>query len=192
MITTITKICLVCNKELPATTEYFVKNYCCLYGLDRRCKECDKEHRRKNKAKIAETQRLGRIKNIEKAKARQQRYYESHKNDELQRSRFNFHKRTSAKLGLHANLTVEEWEYCLSYFNGHCAYCGKEVELTQEHVIPVSKGGTYTKDNIICACMECNTRKQKKNMQEWLKSQSFFTEEGLYRIEKYLELMKES
>jgi 5-methylcytosine-specific restriction endonuclease McrA len=40
-----------------------------------------------------------------------------------------------------------------------CQYCGSTKHLTLDHVIPTSKGGTHTWDNIVTACETCNNRK---------------------------------
>jgi len=40
-----------------------------------------------------------------------------------------------------------------------CQYCGSNRNLTLDHVIPVSKGGQDTWDNIVTACETCNNRK---------------------------------
>jgi 5-methylcytosine-specific restriction endonuclease McrA len=41
-----------------------------------------------------------------------------------------------------------------------CQYCGQERgKLTVDHVIPRSKGGTSTWDNIVTCCAPCNRRK---------------------------------
>ena len=40
-----------------------------------------------------------------------------------------------------------------------CAYCGSADELTFDHVVPRSKGGRTTWDNIVAACSPCNLRK---------------------------------
>ncbi|MCI5060559.1 MAG: HNH endonuclease [Alphaproteobacteria bacterium] len=47
----------------------------------------------------------------------------------------------------------------------HCQYCGdpfKTHQLTFDHVIPRSKGGKTSWDNIVAACRKCNTRKGHK------------------------------
>jgi 5-methylcytosine-specific restriction endonuclease McrA len=41
-------------------------------------------------------------------------------------------------------------------------YCGgehREIELTRDHVIPLSKGGKDRWSNVVTACRQCNTRK---------------------------------
>ena len=43
-----------------------------------------------------------------------------------------------------------------------CQYCGLQFplsELSLDHVVPRSRGGTTTWENIVCACVACNVRK---------------------------------
>jgi len=43
-----------------------------------------------------------------------------------------------------------------------CQYCGKKQptsELSLDHIIPRSMGGTSTWTNIVCACTKCNVKK---------------------------------
>ena len=43
-----------------------------------------------------------------------------------------------------------------------CLYCGDylyDCELTRDHVVPVSRGGTDTWENVVTACRLCNSRK---------------------------------
>lgn len=44
----------------------------------------------------------------------------------------------------------------------HCQYCGKKfstTELSLDHVVPRSQGGTASWENIVCCCVSCNVRK---------------------------------
>jgi 5-methylcytosine-specific restriction endonuclease McrA len=43
-----------------------------------------------------------------------------------------------------------------------CQYCGQQFamsELSLDHVVPRSRGGTTSWENIVCACVACNVRK---------------------------------
>ena len=43
-----------------------------------------------------------------------------------------------------------------------CQYCGKKfstTELSIDHVVPRSRGGQTTWDNVVCACLKCNVKK---------------------------------
>ena len=53
--------------------------------------------------------------------------------------------------------------------NNQCQYCGKKFptsELSLDHVVPRSKGGTSTWENIVCACVSCNVRKGGRTPKE--------------------------
>jgi 5-methylcytosine-specific restriction endonuclease McrA len=43
--------------------------------------------------------------------------------------------------------------------NWTCQYCGSHAQLTVDHVVPRSKGGLSTWDNIVASCAPCNRRK---------------------------------
>lgn len=50
-----------------------------------------------------------------------------------------------------------------------CQYCGKKpktTDLTIDHILPRSKGGTSTWENCVLACIRCNTRKGSKTLDE--------------------------
>ena len=40
-----------------------------------------------------------------------------------------------------------------------CQYCGASHDLTFDHVVPRSKGGRTTWENVVAACAPCNLRK---------------------------------
>ena len=61
-----TKVCTKCNKELPATKEFFYSDKKGKYGLHSRCKECMKEYRVKNRDKKAKRDKEYYAKNKDK------------------------------------------------------------------------------------------------------------------------------
>ncbi len=60
--------------------------------------------------------------------------------------------------------------------SGKCYYCGIEMRFfrdcsnnlipknycTKDHVLPRSKGGGHSMDNLVAACFECNVKKGDK------------------------------
>lgn len=43
--------------------------------------------------------------------------------------------------------------------NHRCQYCGSQTHLTIDHIIPKSRGGGCTWENIVTSCAPCNSRK---------------------------------
>lgn len=53
---------------------------------------------------------------------------------------------------------------------GECYYCNRIVgreNLTMDHIVPLSRGGTSRKGNIVAACKECNNKKKSLLPVEW-------------------------
>lgn len=90
-----------------------------------------------------------------------------------------------------SNFNNSDWKNCKAYFNNECAYCSKKLNnLTQDHVIPLSKGGNYTKDNILPVCRSCNSKKCDKDFIPWFREQPFYSKEKEEKILKYLSTFK--
>lgn len=47
-----------------------------------------------------------------------------------------------------------------------CQYCGSTKRLTLDHVVPRSKGGPHSWNNIVTACERCNSRKGDRTPQQ--------------------------
>ena len=50
--------------------------------------------------------------------------------------------------------------------NNKCQYCGATRSLTIDHVIPRSKGGEDSWDNLVVACASCNVKKGDKLLEQ--------------------------
>jgi 5-methylcytosine-specific restriction endonuclease McrA len=52
--------------------------------------------------------------------------------------------------------------------DGHrCQYCGRpDISLTVDHIIPVSRCGEETWENLVCACVACNNKKGDRTPDE--------------------------
>ncbi len=54
--------------------------------------------------------------------------------------------------------------------SGKCYFCGKKVkfkDITMDHLVPLSRGGRSTKDNLVPCCKACNTKKKGMMPLEW-------------------------
>ena len=54
--------------------------------------------------------------------------------------------------------------------SGKCYFCGKKTSfknLTMDHLVPLSRGGRSTKDNLVPCCKNCNNKKKSMLPLEW-------------------------
>lgn len=137
--------CKRCARDFPATSNYFRRDSTRRDGLYPYCKECQSAA---NAAWRAAAPGKHMITN---------------------------QRREARKLGLPATFTYADWERCLEYWSHSCAICGRPRglwhTLSQDHWIPVCKGGGYTPDNILPLCHGeggCNNRKREKHAHDWL------------------------
>ena len=52
-----------------------------------------------------------------------------------------------------------------------CRYCGKQLTrftATLDHVTPVAEGGDNSFENLVTACLDCNSRKNKRPVGDFL------------------------
>lgn len=52
------------------------------------------------------------------------------------------------------------------HYDFQCVYCGSFNNLTVDHVLPVSRGGKNTWENLVCACYSCNIKKGDRTPEE--------------------------
>lgn len=53
---------------------------------------------------------------------------------------------------------------------GACAYCGATgVPMQKDCVLPISRGGRYTAENVVPACASCNASKCNEEVTHWLR-----------------------
>ncbi|MCX7645463.1 MAG: HNH endonuclease [Rhodobacteraceae bacterium] len=45
-----------------------------------------------------------------------------------------------------------------------CQYCGAKGDLTFDHVVPRSRGGITSWENVVAACAQCNLRKGSRSL----------------------------
>lgn len=142
-------------------------------------KEINRRSYQKHREERRERIRKDRQENPEKYREYDQRKYQ--KSGLIQRRKYyqKHHEeciiavtnRKNLKKTYGPGITVEQWRDLCERFNNRCAYCGVHEEvlqilynqkLTRDHVIPLSKGGEHSIENIVPACHECNDKKGTK------------------------------
>jgi hypothetical protein len=67
------------------------------------------------------------------------------------------------------DLSDAEWIGLKGAWSG-CAYCGtSDKPLQRDCVLPISRGGRYTLDNVVPACASCNASKCNNEVTGWLR-----------------------
>jgi 5-methylcytosine-specific restriction endonuclease McrA len=95
-------------------------------------------------------------------RAAQRRYQGSHK-DRVRVARYRAAKRAAPV----NDLSDADWASLLEEFGGRCAYCGRDGAMEQDHVWPLSRGGSHTRSNVVPACRPCNASKGARTLGEW-------------------------
>ena len=94
------------------------------------------------------------------------RYYKYPKGTTpLEKKRFTNMRYKARKKEAIGNHTFGEWELLKKQYGYTCPACGRkepEIKLTEDHIIPLSKGGSDYIENIQPLCVSCNTRKYTK------------------------------
>lgn len=114
-------------------------------------REENRRYERLNRDKRREYQRRWRTTNPERANEKNHRY----------RAR----KRT-----LPSTMTKADWQRCVDYFGGRCAYCGASGKITRDHVIPITSPDCPgdVPANVVPTCASCNKGKCDSDLTAWL------------------------
>lgn len=90
------------------------------------------------------------------------------------------------------DLSIEEWQALLAAW-GACAYCGTVTGPFQKDcVLPISRGGRYTFDNVVPACRSCNASKCNDEVTGWLRRKRLDERAFLMRHVEVLAAWRES
>lgn len=69
--------------------------------------------------------------------------------------------------GVRATIPIDVKRAVYERDGSACTYCGATEDLALDHVVPWSRGGADTVDNLALACRSCNTQKGAKTPEEW-------------------------
>ena len=99
-------------------------------------------------------------------------------------------KRRTMKAKLEHSFTNNDWKLVMSKFNYECAYCGEEKKLTQDHFIPLYSGGEFTINNVIPACINCNSSKSNKAFDVWYPTYKYYSKHRERKVLDFLNYNK--
>jgi 5-methylcytosine-specific restriction endonuclease McrA len=146
-------VCKKCGVEKDSSK--FSKSKFTSTGLDPRCKECyrDITRERRKDPKVRERARLTSL--------------EYNRKNPLARKR---HKATRRArfLKTQGSFTDESLSNKFKYYGNRCIYCKTDDNITLEHLIPLSRGGTNWTANLAPSCLPCNMKKNSKTHKEFL------------------------
>lgn len=131
------------------SSEFFHRQKNGKYGFTSKCKIC------KN-AQIADwAQRNPDMSRAQKMRWKAANYdkYLQIKRDDQRRRKYNLKTGT---------INISDWYAMLDAYNHACAYCGATEDITQDHIIPLIKGGLNIIENIQPLCRSCNSKKRDK------------------------------
>lgn len=145
----------------------------------------NKAYRLSHKQQWNERSARWRKNNLEKSAEIQHRWYESNKK-EFNRNHRKYvkehpeiyvaasQKRRALKAKSAINLAaIQKWmQRVRSSKNSRCYYCSNLVsgsDLHFDHIIPLSKGGPHTVENLCVSCAKCNLTKRAKHITAWVK-----------------------
>jgi 5-methylcytosine-specific restriction endonuclease McrA len=85
-------------------------------------------------------------------------------------ARARYAKRRKQRLARVDNdLTPRQWDDIRNAWGG-CAYCrATDVAMQRDCVMPISRGGRYTLENVVPACASCNASKHNGEVTAWLR-----------------------
>ena len=187
------RLCRNCKTERPV--EEFYKNSARHDGLQTWCIHCKKADAKtdKSKARYSKNYQHNKEQRDAQAKAWVERnpersreikaawkqrnpennnkhaklYAQRHPDKVLARNK----RRRARKKNAPGDYTWREWMACLERFDFHCAYCDEPFTAdrlpTQDHLIPLVRGGHHTDSNIVPACRSCNSRKRTRTLEEF-------------------------
>lgn len=109
--------------------------------------------------KEKEYSREWRRNNPEKVQAQQKRYWIESHDKAIEKT----HRRRARIYGNGGDYTAKEWNDLLDLYGHKCLCCGRDdVQLTVDHIVPISAGGRNEIDNIQPLCKSCNSVKNVK------------------------------
>lgn len=143
--------CSLCKKIKPLSEFSPKKRKDTQNGLQSRCKSCVRKLQHQIYWRNPEKQR----------EAARKRPYNRERNKIYLNNRRNKIKSSTE------NFTLQQWLDLKIQYKNTCLRCNKqepEIQLTPDHILPLSKGGSNSIDNIQPLCLSCNIQKHTRHI----------------------------
>lgn len=137
-----------------------IKKYLKDYYISRRdeLKNRARDYYHKNRERII-------LKGSDYCKRNQKRVYlykcRYRANHRIERRESDSIRKNKERLG---DLKYSQWTELLERYDNKCIACGSSEKLSMDHIVPLSKGGLHTIDNVQPLCFSCNCRKGTKTI----------------------------
>ena len=128
-----------------------------------KCKQIVRAWYQKNTERNSQTNKKWYKKNLERRK----RTVKSWRKNNPEKCRCLGARRRALKLNAQGSFTTQEWLDLKESHGNRCLCCGKpecECKLTIDHIVPLSKGGSNSIDNLQPLCLSCNSSKHTKTI----------------------------
>jgi len=195
--------CKVCQKKYAINNTEKKAEYLKQYAKNNseKLSAYQKNYAKENAEKLAEYKKQYAKSNFENETKRKKKwvkdnfkrvseYQKLYKKDHSEGCRINNQRREAIKQSLISDFTMEQWEYCLAHFDYKDAYTGLPMNIpSQDHIIPLSKGGEYTITNIIPCDRSINSSKGNRNMLTWFRKQEYYDKEREEKILSYISMV---
>lgn len=148
--------CKVCNTELQREARTQEPD-----RFREASNKCHASHREERLAK----QRNWRRSNLDRERARVQQWMKD--NPELYRA-YQHAYRARRYAAIDGSVTTEFIQAL--YRQEQCCYCNKEIpreDRTIDHIVPISRGGKHSTNNLAMCCGSCNSSKRNRLLSEW-------------------------
>ena len=176
-----TRTCSECELRQPISNFHKDKN--ATDGFRSKCKKCRlstvKRWYAENQPRQLERHRKAYERDIEKIRIRDSARYEKDKPKRLELASEHSQLRRARKAKVIRERGISRLAL-RKLFGDNCYYCGVLMDFTPakdrkfkknhasiEHLVPLSKGGNHTWENVVLACHSCNTQKNAKSEEDF-------------------------
>jgi 5-methylcytosine-specific restriction endonuclease McrA len=169
------KQCNVCG-ELKITQSFYQVKYSA-DGLLGHCKSCDKQRQRDSRTKRRKPKVLKDPELIKENRRLIKKRYKKSVKGKLANTLAQ-HRRKAKMMMIKLKIySPTQLLTRFAEFGNECVYCESKERISIDHFIPVSKFGADCLENIVPACVRCNSSKNNRDPQLWFKSQTFYSDE---------------